>query len=125
MINWYCLYTKAKQEEIVTFKLSKHDGIQIFNPKLKLKKFVRGKLKEVIEELFPCYIFSRFDPSQHYHMIKYTRGVKRIVGNKEGYPFIIDEGLLEGLVELTDAIADQAHDQHGIDCLLDDGDDAR
>jgi len=30
-----------------------------------------------------------------------------------------DEGLLEGLVELTDAVADQAHDQHGIDCLLD------
>ena len=97
MINWYCIYTKAKQEDIVTFKLLKHDGIEIFNPKLKLKKFVRGNLKEVIEELFPCYIFSRFDPFQHYQMIKYTRGVKRIVGNKEGYPFIIDEGLLEGL----------------------------
>lgn len=26
--------------------------------------------------------------------------------------------LLEGLVELTDAIADQAH-EHGIDCLID------
>ena len=34
-----------------------------------------------------------------------------------------DEELLEGLVELTDAIADQAHDQHGIDCLLVDEDD--
>lgn len=30
--------------------------------------------------------------------------------------------LLEGLVELTDAIADQAHDEHGIDCLLPDAD---
>ena len=29
-----------------------------------------------------------------------------------------DEALLEGLLELTDAIADQAHDQHGIDCLF-------
>lgn len=97
MNNWYCLYTKAKQEDIVTFKLLKHADIQIFNPKLRLKKFVRGNLKEVIEELFPCYIFSRFDPYQYYHMIKYTRGVKRIVGNKEGYPFIIDQGLVEGL----------------------------
>ena len=26
--------------------------------------------------------------------------------------------LLEGLVNLTDKIADQAHDQYGIDCLL-------
>lgn len=28
--------------------------------------------------------------------------------------------LLEGLIELTDAIADQAHDEHGVDCLLPD-----
>ena len=34
-----------------------------------------------------------------------------------------DVDLLEGLVALTDAIADQAHDRHGIDCLLDDGGD--
>ena len=40
-------------------------------------------------------------------------------------PAPCDEGLLEGLVELTDSIADQAHDQHGVDCLLDNGDDAR
>ena len=32
-----------------------------------------------------------------------------------------DEGLLEGLASLTDAIADQAHDRHGIDCLLAEG----
>jgi len=31
-----------------------------------------------------------------------------------------DERLLEGLLGLTDAIADQAHDRHGIDCLLHD-----
>jgi hypothetical protein len=36
-----------------------------------------------------------------------------------------DGALLEGLLELTDAIADQAHDQHGIDCLLGDEDDER
>jgi hypothetical protein len=32
-----------------------------------------------------------------------------------------DVDLLEGLVGLTDSIADQAHDQHGIDCLLESG----
>jgi hypothetical protein len=25
---------------------------------------------------------------------------------------------LEGLIELTDALADQAHDNYGVDCLL-------
>ena len=37
-----------------------------------------------------------------------------------------DDALLEGLLGLTDAIADQAHDRHGIDCLLrDDESDSR
>ena len=33
-----------------------------------------------------------------------------------------DGELLEGLVVLTDAIADHAHDRYGIDCLLHDDD---
>lgn len=32
-----------------------------------------------------------------------------------------ERDLLEGLTGLLDAIADQAHDQYGIDCLLDNG----
>lgn len=30
-----------------------------------------------------------------------------------------DQELLDGLVNFTDAIADQAHNNHGLDCLLD------
>ena len=37
-----------------------------------------------------------------------------------------DDHLLEGLLGLTDAIADQAHDRYGIECLLvDDKGDSR
>jgi hypothetical protein len=43
-----------------------------------------------------------------------------LVRRKQPYePSPGDEELLEGLLTLSDAIADQAHDQHGIDCLLD------
>jgi hypothetical protein len=43
-----------------------------------------------------------------------------LVHGKQAYkPKPGDEELLEGLLSLTDEIADQAHDQHGIDCLLD------
>jgi hypothetical protein len=46
--------------------------------------------------------------------------IAHLVRKKRGYkPAFGDAILLEGLVELTDAIADQAHDRHGIDCLLD------
>jgi hypothetical protein len=36
-----------------------------------------------------------------------------------------DDDLLEGLLGTTDAIADQAHDRHGIDCLLNNEDGGR
>ena len=91
--NWYCIYTKPKQEDLVTKKLSDIPAIEVFNPKLKKKKYVRGRFKEVIEELFPCYVFSRFNSDRYYHMVKYTRGVRRIVGN--GVPFIVDEATIE------------------------------
>ena len=43
-----------------------------------------------------------------------------LVRRKQPYkPSPADGELLEGLLNLSDAIADQAHDQHGIDCLLD------
>jgi hypothetical protein len=35
-----------------------------------------------------------------------------------------DRNLFEGMIELLDAITDQAHDRHGIDCLLDDADES-
>jgi hypothetical protein len=42
-----------------------------------------------------------------------------LVRRKQPYePTGGDEALLEGLLNLTDAVADRAHDQHGIDCLL-------
>jgi hypothetical protein len=46
-----------------------------------------------------------------------------LAGRKQPYePAASDVELLEGLVALTDAIADQAHDCYGIDCLLEDDD---
>lgn len=36
-----------------------------------------------------------------------------------------DDRLLEGLLSLTDEVADQAHDRHGVDCLLADDNDHR
>jgi hypothetical protein len=42
-----------------------------------------------------------------------------LVHQKQPYePAPGDEHLLEGLINLTDDIADQAHDEHGIDCLI-------
>ncbi len=92
--RWYCIYTKPRKEDFVSFQLSKVPGIEVLNPKFKRKRFLRGRFQEVIEELFPCYIFAKFN-SHFYHMIKYTRGVKRVVGDRSGRPYIVDESIID------------------------------
>jgi transcriptional antiterminator RfaH len=94
MNSWYCIYTKSNYEDPLCQRLSEFTDIELFNPKLKRKKYVRGKLTMVVEALFPCYVFARFDLLHYYHMIKYTRGVRRIIGNSLGYPKAVDDAIV-------------------------------
>ena len=76
--NWYCIYTKPNQEDHVCKKLAELPDIELLNPKLKRTKYVRKKLAEVVEELFPCYIFVQCFGSA-WNDIRYVTGVSTIV----------------------------------------------
>lgn len=56
-------------------------SFEVLNPKIRKKRLIRGGCEYVVQPFFPCYIFVRFDPDLHYRLIKYTRGVRKIVGN--------------------------------------------
>lgn len=99
-INWYAVYTKPGAEEATTRLLS-NAGIETFNPKIRIRKYVRKKYTEVIEELFPCYIFASFDPHTHGHMIRYTRGVRYVIGKE--HPLVVPH-------DMIDAIRDRMED---------------
>ena len=94
MTHWYCIYTKSKYEDHVTQRLTHVPGIEILNPKLKTQRFIRGRLRHVTEELFPSYIFARFNPDDSYSLIKYTRGIRRIIGDRSGRPYIVDDEII-------------------------------
>jgi transcriptional antiterminator RfaH len=95
MEHWYCIYTKPNMEEQVSKRLLDQPEIEVFHPKLRRRNYVRGKLQEVVEDLFPCYIFSRFSPLKYFHMIKYTRGVRRVIGDEAGTPHTIDGEIID------------------------------
>lgn len=78
---WYAVYTKPKKEDSVAFFLQ-NIGLEVLAPKIKFRKFKRNKLTDVIEPLFPCYLFANFDKDKYAHLITYTRGVRYIVGKK-------------------------------------------
>lgn len=97
MEYWYCIYTKPNKEELVSRQLSQLLDLEVMHPKVKRKKYLKYKLMEVEEELFPSYIFTKLDPYKHTHMVKYTRGVNRFVGDTSGFPYIVDESIIEFL----------------------------
>lgn len=78
-MNWYAIYVKPKNEDAVASQL-RSIGINVLTPKIKTKKYRQGRVKEVIENLFPCYIFAEFDSLRFMRMVKYTTGVKYVVG---------------------------------------------
>lgn len=96
MVNWYLVYTKPKNEDIVSQKFV-DAGFQVLNPKLKERKVYRRKLQDIISPLFPCYIFVRFDGSDDYRLVKYTRGVKSIIGTT-GEPSIVPEEIINSIL---------------------------
>ncbi len=95
-MNWHTIYIKPKCEDLTLFYLNRA-GIETLNPKRKIKKYVRKKYTDVIEQLFPCYIFAFFDKEKDSHMIKYTRGVRYIVGKEN--PIIVNHEIIDAIME--------------------------
>ena|SRR5208283_458485 len=75
---WFVVNTKPKNENRASHNLSTA-GYDVLNPKLKLRKYREGSFADVVEPMFPNYIFVKFHPIDDYHMVKYTRGVNKIV----------------------------------------------
>ena len=74
MKRWYVINTKPKKEFQVE-RLFTEGGFEIYNPKYQDENRVKS--------FFPGYEFIHFDYPAQYRMVKYTRGVKRVVGVKE------------------------------------------
>jgi len=89
MTKWYVINIKPKKETQVE-RLFTEGGFEVYCP-----KYVREKR---VSPFFPGYAFLRFDFPAQFQMVKYTRGVKRVVGNDSG-PIPIPEQTIGGIRE--------------------------
>lgn len=94
--NWYVIYTKPSQEDLVA-KYLQTASFDVLNPAIRKKRFYKGRLKMVVEKLFPCYVFARFDPERDYRLIKYTRGVRYVIGSRSGTPYMVDKTIIDSI----------------------------
>ncbi len=96
MKDWYIVYTKPRNEDVVSKKFL-DIGLEVINPKFNERKCVRGRLQDVESHLFPCYIFLKFDLFKNYRLVKYTRGVKRVVGSE--MPTVVPEEIIDSILD--------------------------
>jgi len=87
MKHWYVLNTRPKKESQVE-RLFLSGGIDIYSPKYQRD----GR----VLPFFAGYAFIRFEFPEEYRLVRYTRGVKEVVGNREG-PIRISEKVIEQL----------------------------
>lgn len=97
MLNWFLIYTKPRCEDSVSNKFVEN-GFEVLNPKIEERRYIRRKLQDVISPLFPCYIFVRFENPRDYRLIKYTRGVKSVVG-PENVPAAVPPEIIDQIRE--------------------------
>lgn len=81
-LSWFVIHTKPGEESRAQANLSAM-GIETFAPKF-LKSRINpfnDKLSLIPTQLFPRYIFARFDPLLFWHKVSFTRGVHKILSS--------------------------------------------
>lgn len=78
-INWYCVKTQPKRENIAFGALGALPDVEAFFPRVRYRRALAKGPRAVVEALFPGYLFVRFAPARRVRAVRYARGVSYIV----------------------------------------------
>ena len=94
-VRWYALNTKANHEKLVAQQIERI-GIECFLPWLEERRVIRYQSKIVIAPLFPGYLFVRANLMEHYRVLVYTRGVRKIITFGSN-PAVVDPMIIDAI----------------------------
>lgn len=97
---WYVIQTKPKKEDEAQSYLS-IKGVEIFNPLMESFAQRNGTMNKELKPLFPSYIFGNFELEKDYTLVKWARGVKKILGFGS-FPTPIAEEVIHEIKNRTD-----------------------
>ncbi len=104
------LYTRPRQERRACEHLERQ-GVEVVLPTLQIKRKRQGQVVQVIEPLFPRYLFARIPDGLAWTTVRSTRGVVDFV-RFGGVPATIDHDLIVAMAEkagdrkLTEQLSD-------------------
>ena len=94
--RWFCVQTKSRSEDFATLNLEDKD-ITVFSPKIEEVSVRSYKNVKRVVPLFPSYIFARMNPIYEHDKVRWTPGVKQILGDSQG-PLHIEDEIIAGIV---------------------------
>ena len=77
-MKWYIAKTKPKQEEYAKMHLTNQE-FPVYLPKSRARRFFKNKITQVIQPLFPSYLFVQIGSELGFHYVQNTRGISSIV----------------------------------------------
>ena len=92
---WYAVNTKAHSELYAAASLEQL-GLEVFLPKLRERRTIRGMWQKSTMPLFPGYLFAHFDIVSHFRAVTYAKGVRKVVAFGAG-PSIVDETFINSI----------------------------
>lgn len=95
--QWFIVHTRPRQEAVAERSLlSLH--IRVYLP-LYYARIKRNKTKiPRLSPLFKGYLFAQFPMESLFHKVRYCRGVKTVLGGKQGL-WTIDDALIQSIRE--------------------------
>jgi transcriptional antiterminator RfaH len=111
MLSWYAVHTKTRQEVTADQNLQRQD-FETYFPTVLLRKRKRDKWVQVVEPLFPRYLFIRVDVGQtSLAPVRSTLGVTDLV--RFGRRLLpVPDVVLSYLKSLEDPFTQQHHADH-------------
>jgi transcriptional antiterminator RfaH len=81
---WYCVRTQYHREALAEYSLRQVMGLECFLPRIRYRK----ARQQIVEPLFPGYLFANFDLRHALRRIYYCQGVRTVVHFGQQWPTI-------------------------------------
>lgn len=94
-MRWYVVNTRPRKEELARILLEQN-GLEVFVPRVLEWSPSRRRTRERVTLLFPGYLFVRLSLNEHLARVRWTQGVRRLLG-PDGHPAPVDDALVAEL----------------------------
>ncbi|MBN1379009.1 MAG: transcription/translation regulatory transformer protein RfaH [Gammaproteobacteria bacterium] len=78
MSNWYAVYCKPQQDARAEKHL-RNQSYEVFRPLVRVRRRYGARIRQIIESMFPRYLFIRLDELMDWAPIRSTCGVANLV----------------------------------------------